>query len=73
MPVGVNSGFRRVIECVGLSLTFSRTCGSRNARPACVCDNGDVWRHPYYISQCAYGGNPKKCTCPNGTNFPVQN
>ena len=72
MPVAANPSWQRPLECIGLSITFLRTCGSRNARPTCICANYDKWRHPYYISMCAGGGNPQRCTCPNGSNFPVQ-
>ena len=71
MPVAVNPFWLRPIECLSLRGSFESNCGSKWARPTCVCANGDTWLHPYWQGSCAGGGNPDVCTCPNGANFPV--
>merc|ERR1712029_784040 len=71
MPVPVNPSWMKPMECAGLKNSFQAACGSADDRPTCVCANGDSWLHPYWIGQCAAGGNPEVCTCPNGAHFPV--
>ena len=72
MPSAVNPGWMKALECIGLTATFLTTCGAMDARPTCVCASGDSWFHPYWVGECAQGGNPQVCTCPNGADFPVQ-
>ena len=72
-PIPSNSNPNCSLECLQIGIGFSILgCRRFDARPTCVCSNGDTWRHLFFYGACADGSSPTTCTCPNGNNFPVQ-